>query len=74
MPKSQEKRIMELEQKVKLLEKQKAFLERLVETAYKNAIIFDLIISLAKKEYNSPIRKECSPEQSIIAGKKLKRR
>jgi hypothetical protein len=33
MPKSQEQRIMELEQKVKLLEKQKAFLERQVETA-----------------------------------------
>jgi transposase len=74
MPKSQEQKIMELEQKVKLLEKQKAFLERQVETADKKAIIFDMMISLAEKEYNIPIRKKCSPEQSITTGKKLKRR
>jgi transposase-like protein len=74
MPKSQEQKIMELEQKVKLLEKQKVFLERQVETADKKAIIFDMMISLAEKEYNIPIRKKCSPEQSITIGKKLKRR
>ena len=74
MPKSQEQKIMELEQKVKLLEKQKAFLERQVETADKKAIIFDMMISLAEKEYNIPIRKKCSPEQSITTGKKIKRR
>jgi transposase len=74
MPKSQEQKIMELEQKVKLLEKQKAFLERQVETADKKAIIFDMMISLAEKEYNIPIRKKCSPERSITTGKKLKRR
>ncbi len=73
MPKSQEQKIMELEQKVKLLEKQKAFLERQVETADKKAIIFDMMISLAEKEYNIPIRKKCSPEQSITTGKKIKR-
>jgi transposase len=74
MPKSQEQKIMELEQKVKLLEKQKAFLERQVETADKKAVIFDMMISLAEKEYNIPIRKKCSPEQSTTTEKKLKRR
>jgi transposase len=74
MSKSQEQKLMELEQKVKLLEKQKAFLERQVETADKKAIIFDMMISLAEKEYNIPIRKKCSPEQSIATEKKLRRR
>jgi transposase len=74
MPKSQEQKLLELEQKVKLLEKQKAFLERQVETADKKAIIFDMMITLAEKEYNIPIRKKCSPEQSISTEKKEKKR
>ena len=57
MPKSPEQRILELEQKVKLLEKQKNFLEKQVETADKKAIIFDMMIDIAEKEYNIPIRK-----------------
>ncbi len=74
MPRSQEQKLLELEQKVKLLEKQKAFLERQVETADKKAIIFDMMITLAEKEYNIPIRKKCSPEQSISTEKKEKKR
>ena len=74
MPKSQEQKLLELEQKVKLLEKQKAFLEKQVETADKKALIFDMMISLAEKEYNIPIRKKCSPEQSITTEKKQKKR
>ena len=73
MPKSQEHKLLELEQKVKLLEKQKAFLERQVETTDKKAIIFDMMITLAEKEYNIPIRKKCSPEQSISIEKKQKK-
>ena len=73
MPKSQEQKLLELEQKVKLLEKQKDFLERQVETADKKVIIFDMMISLAEKEYNIPIRKKCSPEQSTIIEKKQKK-
>lgn len=64
MPKSPEQRILELEQKVKLLEKQKNFLEKQVETADKKAIIFDMMIDIAEKEYNISIRKNSSPEQS----------
>lgn len=70
MPKTQEQKLLELEHKVKLLEKQKALLEQQVETADKKAIIFDMMISLAEKEFNIPIRKKCSPKQSITIEKK----
>ena len=63
---------MELEQKVLLLEKQKAFLEKRVEQSDKKAVIFDMMIDLAEKEYNISIRKNSSPEQltSIEKSKK----
>lgn len=73
MPKTQEQKLLELEQKVKLLEKQKAFLEKQVETADKKAIIFDMMIDLAEKEFNIPIRKKCSPKQSTIITAKQKK-
>ena len=65
MPKTPEQKILELEQQVKLLEKQKALLEKQVETADKKAIIFDMMIDLAEKEYKIPIRKNSLPEQLI---------
>lgn len=64
MPKTPEQRIMELEAKVKLLEKQKAFLEQQANVADKKAIIFDMMINLAEKEYKIDIRKNSFPEQS----------
>lgn len=73
MPKSKEQQLMELEQKVKLLEKQKAFLEQQVERADKKAIIFDMMIDLAEKEYNISIRKNSSPEQSTSTEKNTKK-
>lgn len=73
MPKSQEQRLMELEQQVKLLEKQKAMLEQQVERADKKSIIFDMMIDLAEKEYNISIRKNSSPEQSTSTGKNAKK-
>jgi len=73
MPKTPEQKLLELEQKVKLLKKQKAFLEKQVETADKKAIIFDMMIDLAEKEFNIPIRKKCSPEQSTIITEKQKK-
>lgn len=66
MPKTPERRIMELEAQVKLLEKQKALLEREAFVADKKAIIFDMMIDIAEKEYQIDIRKNSSPEQSII--------
>jgi hypothetical protein len=74
MPKTPEQKMLELEQKVKLLEKQKAFLERQIEQADKKAIIFDMMIDLAEKEYNIPIRKNSLPEQSIDTDQKKKKR
>lgn len=74
MPKSQEQKILELEARVKLQEKQKAFLEHQVDRADRKAVLFDMMIDLAEKEFNIPIRKKCSPEQSTLAGKKEKKR
>ena len=64
MPKSPEQRIMELEAKVKLLEKQKSLLEQQVHVSDNKAIIFDMMINLAEKEYQIDIRKNSHPEQS----------
>jgi transposase len=66
MPKTPEQKILELEAKVKLLEKQKAYLEEQNNRADKKAIIFDMMIELAEKEYNIDIRKNSLPEQSTI--------
>ena len=73
MPKTPEQRLMELEQEVLLLRKQKAFLEKQVEFSDKKAIIFDIMIDLAEKEYNIPIRKNSSPDQSISSEKNNKK-
>ena len=64
MPKSPEQRIMELEAKVKLLEKQKSFLEQKAHVSDSKAIIFDMMIDLAEKEYQIDIRKNSPPGQS----------
>ncbi len=64
MPKSPEQKLMELEQQVRLLEKQNKFLEKQAEQSDKKAIIFDMMIDLAEKEYNIAIRKNSSPDQS----------
>jgi transposase-like protein len=62
MSKSPEQRILELEEKIKLLEKQKARAEHLAERADKKAILFDMMIDLAEKEFNIPIRKNSKPK------------
>lgn len=74
MPKSPEQKILELEQKVRLLEKQKAFLEHQIDRADRKAVLFDMMIDLAEKEFNIPIRKKCLPGQSTEADKKEKKR
>ena len=73
MPKSPEQKIMELEAKVKLLEKQKAFLEQQAFVADKKAIIFDMMINLAEKEYQIDIRKNLPPEQLTTSAEKKKK-
>jgi len=64
---------MELEAQVKLLEKQKASLERQAYVADKKAILFDMMIDLAEKEYRIDIRKNSAPEQSTASEKKNKK-
>ena len=51
MSKTPEQKILELEAKVKLLEKQKARAEHLAERADKKSILFDMLVDLAEKEY-----------------------
>lgn len=60
--KSPQQRILELEEKVKLLEKQKSRAEHLAERANKKVILFDMMIDLAEKEFNIPIRKNSKPK------------
>ncbi len=72
MPKSKDRKILELEQKIKLLEKQKAFLEKQAEQSDKKAIFFDMMIDMAEKEFNIPIRKNSLPEQSTDSAKNTK--
>ena len=72
MPKTPEQKILELEAKVKLLEKQKALLEHQASQADKKAIIFDMMIDLAEREYHIDIRKNSSPGQSTNTEKDTK--
>jgi transposase len=73
MSKTPEQKIMELEAKVRLLEKQKAQLEHQHHIADSKAIIFDMMIDLAEKEYKIDIRKNSLPEQSNPSVKKNKK-
>lgn len=61
MSKIPEQRILELEQQVRLLEKQKARAEHLAARADKKAILFDMMIDIAEEEFNIPIRKKSIP-------------
>lgn len=65
LEKSPEQKLLELEAKVKLLEKQKASLEKKLEFSDKKAIIFDMMIDIAEEELKIPIRKKSLPQQLI---------
>ena len=62
MPKTPEQKLMELEQKVRLLEKKNTTLKNQAEFATNKAIIFDMMIDLAEKEYKIKIRKNSEPK------------
>ena len=62
MSKTPEQRILELEQQVKLLEKQKKRAEYLAERADKKVLLFDMMIDIAEKEFKIPIRKKQEPK------------
>lgn len=71
--KTPEQKIIELEAKVKLLEKQKARAEHLAERADKKVIIFDMLVDMAEKEYDIQIRKNYTPELSNSSKKNTKK-
>jgi transposase-like protein len=60
--KTAEQRLLELEEENRLLKKQKLALEKELSTTDKKVILFDMMIDLAEKEYNSPIRKNSNPK------------
>lgn len=64
MPKSPQQKIMELEQKVRLLERQNAFLQEEMSSAVDKAHILDKLVDLAEEHYHIRIRKNSSPGQS----------
>ena len=74
MSKTPEQKILELEAKVKWLEKQKARAEHLAERADKKSILFDMLVDLAEKEYKIDIRKNYTPDSSISSKKGTKKR
>ena len=73
MSKTPEQKILELEAKIKLLEKQKARAEHLAERADKKVIIFDMLVDMAEKEYDIQIRKNYKPELSNASKMSKKR-
>lgn len=74
MSKTPEQRILELEAKVKLLEKQKARAEHLAERSDKKVIIFDMLVDMAEKEYDIQIRKNYAPDLSTTTKNNTKKR
>ncbi len=62
MKKTPEQRILELEQQVKILEKQKAEAEFLASQTQKKVILFDMMIDFAEEEFKIPIRKKPDPK------------
>lgn len=73
MDKSPEQKLMELEAKVRLLERQKQSLEKQLKFQQDKAIMFDMMIDIAEKELNIPIRKKSVPEASKNLKKKRKK-
>jgi transposase-like protein len=74
MVKTPEQKILELEAKVKLLEKQKNRAEHLAERADKKVIIFDMLVDMAEKEYDIQIRKNYKPGLSTTSKSPTKKR
>lgn len=63
MVKTKELELLELREKIKVLERKNARLEKELEVQDLKAGFFDIMIDIAEKEYGVDIRKKCSPEQ-----------
>ena len=64
MAKTKDQELLELRERVKVLERKNARLEKELEVKDMKAEFFDLMIDIAEEEYGVDIRKKCSPEQS----------
>lgn len=65
MEKSKEQRLLELEARVKLLERQNSRLQHELEMKDHNVAFFDMMIDMAEEEFKIDIRKNSSAGQSI---------
>ena len=74
MEKTPEGKLLELEDKVRLLEKQKQSLEQQLKFQQDKAIMFDMMIDIAENELNIPIRKKPVSEPSNDSKKKDQKR
>ena len=70
--KSPQQKILELEQKLRLLARQNKFLEEQLLEIEEKAAILDKLIDLAEQEYIIPIRKNSCPDQSKKEAKKVR--
>ena len=64
MEKSKEQKLMELEERVKMLERQNNRLQHELEMKDHKVAFFDMMIDMAEKEFNIDIRKNSSAGQS----------
>ena len=65
MEKSKEQRLLELEARVKLLERQNSRLQHELEIKDHKVAFFDMMIDMAEEEFKIDIRKNSSAGQSI---------
>lgn len=64
MEKSKDQQLLELEERVKMLERQNNRLQHELEMKDHKVAFFDMMIDMAEKEFNIDIRKNSSAEQS----------
>ena len=69
MAKTKNQELLELREKVKVLERKNARVEKELEQKDMKAEFFDLMIEIAEEEYGVDIRKKCSPGQSDDTGR-----
>lgn len=69
MEKSKEQKMLELEARVRLLERQNNRLQHELEMKEHKVAFFDMMIDMAEKEFKIDIRKNSSAEQSISTKK-----
>ena len=70
--KTPQQKIQELEQKLRLLERQNKFLKSQLVESDEKAAILDKLIDIAEQEYIIPIRKNSCPDQSKREAKKAR--